>query len=114
MKITLTQRLEKEDGQVFENSASAEIPGGLETHQAGLAGSVLGLTEPAIRVGESLLRSLNRPITRQQFKSPARGECQIPPLGWWCSRQVGHEGPCAAHPLAPIRTVGFPDAQTPS
>lgn len=22
--------------------------------------------------------------------------CQIPPSGWWCSRDVGHEGPCAA------------------
>lgn len=22
--------------------------------------------------------------------------CTIPPIGWWCSRDAGHEGPCAA------------------
>ncbi len=22
--------------------------------------------------------------------------CNIPPEGWWCSRDKGHEGPCAA------------------
>lgn len=22
----------------------------------------------------------------------------IPPLGWWCSREAGHRGPCAARP----------------
>lgn len=22
--------------------------------------------------------------------------CRIPPAGWWCSRERGHEGPCAA------------------
>jgi hypothetical protein len=26
--------------------------------------------------------------------------CRRPPDGWTCSRQVGHEGPCAASPLA--------------
>lgn len=25
-------------------------------------------------------------------------ECQIPPLGWACTRGSGHEGPCAAVP----------------
>lgn len=25
-------------------------------------------------------------------------ECQIPPEGWVCSREEGHEGPCAASP----------------
>lgn len=24
--------------------------------------------------------------------------CQVPPRGWWCSREPGHEGPCAAYP----------------
>jgi len=24
------------------------------------------------------------------------GVCQLPPKGWWCSREAGHEGPCAA------------------
>jgi hypothetical protein len=22
--------------------------------------------------------------------------CKVPPAGWWCSREAGHEGPCAA------------------
>lgn len=25
--------------------------------------------------------------------------CMIPPLGWVCTREPGHEGPCAAHPV---------------
>lgn len=24
------------------------------------------------------------------------GKCEIPPAGWWCSREPGHDGPCAA------------------
>lgn len=24
--------------------------------------------------------------------------CHVPPPGWWCSRDGGHDGPCAAHP----------------
>lgn len=26
--------------------------------------------------------------------------CPLPPPGWWCSRTPGHEGPCAARPVA--------------
>lgn len=29
--------------------------------------------------------------------TPWRG-CEVPPLGWWCSRDKGHEPPCAARP----------------
>ena len=24
--------------------------------------------------------------------------CEVPPIGWWCSREKGHDGPCAARP----------------
>lgn len=24
------------------------------------------------------------------------GKCDVPPLGWECSRPIGHSGPCAA------------------
>ena len=24
--------------------------------------------------------------------------CDVPPPGWWCSRDEGNDGPCAAHP----------------
>lgn len=32
-------------------------------------------------------------------------KCNVPPEGWKCSRQAGHEGPCAATPIdtPPIR-----------
>jgi len=26
--------------------------------------------------------------------------CDRPPVGWWCSREFGHEGPCAARSTA--------------
>lgn len=30
------------------------------------------------------------------------GKCLVPPAGWWCSRDAGHEGPCAARPIAEV------------
>jgi hypothetical protein len=27
--------------------------------------------------------------------------CDVPPEGWWCSREAGHEGPCAAREIIP-------------
>lgn len=27
------------------------------------------------------------------------GTCQVPPEGWFCTREPGHEGPCAAREL---------------
>lgn len=31
-----------------------------------------------------------------------RVTCQVPPAGWWCSRQESHEGPCAARSLEQV------------
>lgn len=31
-------------------------------------------------------------------RSIETAECQVPPEGWSCSREPGHEGPCAASP----------------
>lgn len=28
----------------------------------------------------------------------ARKRCPVPPPGWFCTRDAGHEGPCAAWP----------------
>ncbi len=28
-----------------------------------------------------------------------QARCTIPPEGWWCSREAGHEEPCAARPV---------------
>jgi len=27
----------------------------------------------------------------------ADGTCDLPPLGWYCTREKGHDGPCAAY-----------------
>lgn len=32
---------------------------------------------------------------------PDPQRCEVPPEGWSCSRERGHEGPCAARPIAP-------------
>ena len=31
---------------------------------------------------------------------PAWQGCEVPPDGWWCSREKGHTPPCAARPGA--------------
>jgi len=30
--------------------------------------------------------------------SPEPESCTVPPAGWYCTRQAGHAGPCAAYP----------------
>lgn len=30
-------------------------------------------------------------------RAPDPKSCTVPPEGWYCTRQAGHEGPCAAH-----------------
>ena len=30
--------------------------------------------------------------------TPEKATCQIPPPGWYCTREAGHDGPCAALP----------------
>lgn len=29
-------------------------------------------------------------------------KCNVPPVGWECSREAGHSGPCAASPIDPV------------
>lgn len=31
-------------------------------------------------------------------------ECKSPPVGWRCTREAGHEGPCAAYPAPQVLT----------
>lgn len=33
------------------------------------------------------------------FGHDAQPTCQVPPLGWSCTRESGHDGPCAAVPV---------------
>jgi hypothetical protein len=32
--------------------------------------------------------------------------CKLPPPGWWCSREPGHDGPCAARPTDGVTEDG--------
>lgn len=32
------------------------------------------------------------------------GRCSLPPSGWFCTRDAGHDGPCAAHALSTVPT----------
>jgi len=45
-------------------------------------------TDPAVNGGFKLV-----PVDATNVS-----HCHIPPKGWWCSREEGHEGPCAARP----------------
>lgn len=29
-------------------------------------------------------------------------KCDVPPFGWFCTREKGHDGPCAAYPNTPL------------
>jgi hypothetical protein len=34
----------------------------------------------------------------EAYAMSERAVCTPPPPGWYCTRERGHEGPCAAHP----------------
>ena len=35
---------------------------------------------------------------RGRHRADEPGSCTVPPPGWFCTRDAGHDGPCAAHP----------------
>jgi|SRR5579871_2792792 len=37
----------------------------------------------------------------RKLEEPRDQGCRRPPEGWWCSREPGHDGPCAARPIPP-------------
>ena len=56
-------------------------------------------------IGENIETDYTLPPSAQQaaanleqaiIKTGRALECDVPPEGWWCSRDPGHEGPCAA------------------
>lgn len=51
----------------------------------------------------ALLAAMQR---RVGYPSTSALVCQLPPRGWWCTRQPGHPGPCAA--LPPVQTYECP------
>jgi hypothetical protein len=50
-----------------------------------------------------LKRRLDEAIDYDDSQKHRDQGCDFPPTGWWCSRQPGHEGPCAARE---VRTDG--------
>ncbi len=37
-----------------------------------------------------------------EAQAPEPASCDLAPAGWYCTRQKGHDGPCAAHPELPL------------
>lgn len=38
-------------------------------------------------------------LVDKQASVESHSKCTVPPEGWWCSRDGGHEGSCAARPV---------------
>jgi hypothetical protein len=62
--------------------------------------------------GQPLPRAAQDHIRRQideatSHKVPAQ-TCGKPPPGWYCTRELGHEGPCAAWPVGEGSAVPTP------
>lgn len=41
---------------------------------------------------------VHHPTEEEAFVYDLHERCVVPPPGWWCSREAGHDGPCAARP----------------
>lgn len=50
-----------------------------------------------IEAQEIIIESLRETVETLQSKRSSNNGCQLPPPGWWCSREPGHDGPCAAY-----------------
>jgi hypothetical protein len=59
---------------------------------------------PFMAVADWSLRSWRlRPVGAFAAAAESRGKCSLPPPGWECSRNPGHDGPCAAMPSGGFR-----------
>jgi hypothetical protein len=59
------------------------------------------LCNEEMQVAESLLGDR---LGQQEWMESLQNEydahlCHMPPPEWWCSRDPGHDGPCAARPM---------------
>lgn len=75
-------------------------------------------TRPGFRLGVAVVPQPQSPTDRRttallwigsllierKLGKPAGGvpQCKVPPEGWYCTREPGHDGPCAAYPDHPI------------
>lgn len=70
----------------------------------------LDVTEVDICVGIALHKAFAiaahpHPVQDGMREKVADQGCRVPPEGWWCSREPGHEGPCAARPTGLRETI---------
>jgi len=47
----------------------------------------------------------------EHLRKGVAGECRLPPAGWHCTRTPGHDGPCAAEPVAAPQQAAAPGEQ---
>lgn len=69
-----------------------------------IAQMVTEWVDGGIQMGTNWRPGLHSIIARRltRFADPAEhavDDCDVPPAGWSCSRQKGHDGPCAASPV---------------
>lgn len=62
--------------------------------------------QPLPRAAEDHIRG--QIATATSHKVPPARACDKPPEGWYCTRERGHEGPCAAWPIGEGSPVPTP------
>lgn len=85
-------------GKYLRHQADAALPSSGVTGQEQVEadGPVVNLEFSLSPELEARLRR-HDPETLRSIQSLGRGRCNLPPLGWQCSRPSGHHGPCAAY-----------------
>lgn len=49
-------------------------------------------------LARELAESRRIPLKQSGVLYPPESFCDLAPEGWWCARDAGHDGPCAARP----------------
>lgn len=57
------------------------------------------LIKAAIKASPHLYIDSIYPEQRKLAREAMDRGCRVPPEGWWCSREKGHGGPCAARSI---------------
>lgn len=62
------------------------------------AGQINEEKKALIEAAPNMPEDIAKAIAKDVVEEKAQG-CDAPPPGWVCSREKGHEGPCAAYPV---------------
>lgn len=68
------------------------------THKTHLCEKCGHLFKPAMCATVGVRDFSVAPESYERVVPPNLG-CKLPPPGWWCSREPGHDGPCAARSI---------------